>query len=180
MGNPSKNKGKRVERGVCDLLNSVFNLPFQRVPNSGAFFGGKNVTRLANASATQIMLGSGDIIPPEEMPNLLVESKARKDIPFHLLIKEKENKDLSDWIDQVEVDYNAKGKIGFYFITILPNRKGFYICYNKKFIAEGLKAVKNHMIYVHNNTEYVLHELSNIWLEENKMWMLQKCSKSST
>ena len=45
MANPQKNKGKNFERFVAKHLSSVFDLNFERIPNSGAFTGGKNVSR---------------------------------------------------------------------------------------------------------------------------------------
>ena len=54
MSNKSKNKGKSWERDVCNFLSELYNQSFIRVPNSGAFVGGKNEFRKETLSTEQI------------------------------------------------------------------------------------------------------------------------------
>ena len=42
MTSKSKSKGKSWERDVCVFLSKLYNDSFIRVPNSGAYTGGKN------------------------------------------------------------------------------------------------------------------------------------------
>lgn len=53
-GRKSKDKGSAAERELCKLLGGIFNGPFIRSANSGAFVGGKNASRKANLSENQI------------------------------------------------------------------------------------------------------------------------------
>ena len=50
-------------------------MPFQRVPSSGAFTGGKNRHRMEKMDEGQIAASRGDIIPPDSMPHLVIEVK---------------------------------------------------------------------------------------------------------
>ena len=185
MGNANKDKGKRVEREVCELLKNVFGLSFQRIPNSGAFVGGLNVSRLATMSDSQILLHRGDIIPPDELHNLIVECKGRQKFAFHQLLQGKGSADLDEWIDQVEVDWNAGDRKGFYCVVFKPNNLGFFVCYDVAFHIydvftsghQKLTEPRNGAIYKHGDKSYVVSELTKEWLAENKDWFLRKCSK---
>jgi hypothetical protein len=55
----SNRKGKRGERKICNYLNERFNMPFTRVPQSGAIASSQNLTKEA------ALVLSGDIICPE-------------------------------------------------------------------------------------------------------------------
>ena len=80
MSNHNKNKGKSYERQLAKQLTSVFQLNFNRVPNSGAFIGGKNINRAQNLSEQQILLMSGDIIVPEQLAHVDFEFKFYKEL----------------------------------------------------------------------------------------------------
>ena len=82
MSNKSKNKGKSWERDVCNFLSDLYNQSFIRVPNSGAFVGGKNEYRKDHLSAEQIKLSRGDIVPPQNYPYFLAECKNYAEFPF--------------------------------------------------------------------------------------------------
>ena len=45
MTSKSKSKGKSWERDVCVFLSKLYNDSFIRVPNSGAYTGGKKIGR---------------------------------------------------------------------------------------------------------------------------------------
>ena len=45
MVSKSKAKGKSWERDVCNFLSELYHDSFIRVPNSGAYVGGKNEYR---------------------------------------------------------------------------------------------------------------------------------------
>ena len=85
MTNKSKTKGKTWERDVVLFLSELYNQSFIRVPNSGAYVGGKNEYRKAYLSEEQIKLMRGDIVPPLHYPNFLAECKNYEQFPFHLL-----------------------------------------------------------------------------------------------
>lgn len=100
MPSASKSKGNRGERAVADRLSEIFNLNFERVPNSGAFVGGKNSERLARLSKSQQLLTEGDLIVPEELHHMKIECKTYKDFSWKSLFST--NKQLEDWISQAE------------------------------------------------------------------------------
>jgi hypothetical protein len=96
----SKSKGNRGEREVADRLSKLFKLNFERVPNSGAFVGGKNSSRLLRLSKTQKLLTEGDLIVPEELYNMKIECKSYKKFSWFQIFTS--SKQLDDWIQQAE------------------------------------------------------------------------------
>lgn len=112
MPSPQKDKGKRFEREVAKLLTDIFNKPFMRVQNSGAFTGGKNQQRTKSMSATQIKGQRGDIIPPDEY-EWVIECKNHKDFSTGFAgVIAGENKKLNGWLDEVLKD-SENGKIPY-------------------------------------------------------------------
>lgn len=169
MSNRNKEKGKGVEREVAAIFSNAFKQNFQRVPNSGAFIGGKNVERMNKLSANQTNLFKGDIIPPDDMPNLIIECKGRKVFSFNLLFDD--CIELNSWIDQVEIDYNAVGRKGLYFIVFKINNKGFFVCYLNNFMIsnDDDKRELNCLIYNYKENEYIIHRFSKEWLVSNML-----------
>lgn len=102
--NKSKTKGNKFELDIANYLTKNFNESFTRVPNSGAFIGGKNQERKHNLSANQIQLFKGDIIAPDSMTNLVIECKHYKEFPFYKLIGDDKIRILDEWISEVEYD----------------------------------------------------------------------------
>ena len=127
MSNKSKNKGKSWERDVCNFLSELYNDSFIRVPNSGAFVGGKNEFRKESLSEEQIKLMRGDIIPPLNYPYFLAECKNYAEFPFHSLISKTTIPLLDSWIEQVEHDVRYDEDLWVLFIKI--TRKGTYVLY---------------------------------------------------
>ena len=127
MSNKSKNKGKSWERDVCNFLSELYNDSFIRVPNSGAFVGGKNEFRKESLSEEQIKLMRGDIIPPLNYPYFLAECKNYAEFPFHSLISKTTIPLLDSWIEQVEHDVRYDEDLWILFIKI--TRKGTYVLY---------------------------------------------------
>ena len=69
---PSKqiSKGSAFERQIAKHLSEVFELNFERVPNSGAFTGGKNIHRYNTLTEAQKLIYDGDILVPEQLKNI--------------------------------------------------------------------------------------------------------------
>ena len=82
MPSRQKAKGNNFERTIAKHLSSVFECNFERVPTSGAMTGGLNAHVLERLSESQKLLLEGDLIPPDEMPNLKIECKSLKKISF--------------------------------------------------------------------------------------------------
>lgn len=78
MASSAKQKGNSWEREICKFLGETLGGNFQRVPNSGAYIGGKNVHRKASLEVGQARAAKGDIIPPDALPKLNLEAKNYK------------------------------------------------------------------------------------------------------
>jgi Holliday junction resolvase len=155
MSSANKNKGKRGEREVADHLSKVFGLNFERVPNSGAFTGGKNFFRKQQLTETQNLLAEGDIIVPDELKHLCFEIKTYKEFSFAGVYSK--NKQLDDWIKQA----SATTKI--WFLVFKINHAGAFVVYSKK-LQNILKIPRCFSIY---QNEYIINGMSDFF-ENNK------------
>lgn len=138
MSNANKNKGKRFEREVAEMLTNAFGLNFCRVPNSGAFVGGQNSFRRSNLSPSQESLMTGDIIVPEELFHITLECKNYKEFSFASLFTE--NKLLDKWIEQ------AKHPVKFWFLIFKINREGAFVVFDSRLLSY-LRITGNNMLY---------------------------------
>lgn len=120
----SKSKGNRGELELCKKLSAIFGGSFIRVPNSGAFTGGKNSFRKETLSENQNRASKGDIIPPDFMPKLVLEAKWYKDFLFHQLIQPGACSQLDEWIGQA-LDAIDDGDL--WYVAFKINRRGWYI-----------------------------------------------------
>jgi len=138
MPNKSKAKGNAFERELVEILSRVFELNFQRVPNSGSFTGGKNAFRYDKMTDAQKLLHDGDIIVPEELSHISIECKNYKEFAFHSLFTGK-GAIIDEWIKQSD-HTNKPNWLLFFKIT----RKNTYVCHS---IGYNLKISNNTMIY---------------------------------
>lgn len=120
----SKAKGNSGELELCKKLKAIFNGSFIRVPNSGAFTGGKNAFRKEVLSENQTRSSKGDIIPPDFMPKLVLEVKWYKDFLFHQLLQPGPCPQLDEWIGQA-MDAVDSGDV--WYVAFKINRRGWYI-----------------------------------------------------
>ena len=166
MPSASKSKGNRGEREVADKLSSYFNLNFERVPNSGAFVGGKNASRIDRLTKSQQLLTEGDLIVPEELYNMKVECKSYKKFSWFQLFTS--SKQLDDWIDQAK--YTKK----LWFLTFKISYCGTCVVFsNEHFerfvIPQSFSSYKDKYIicefneFFKKNTENILHTCET-WL----------------
>lgn len=126
MGAKSKTKGKTFEREVATHLSKLYEDSFTRVPDSGAFTGGKNAVRKQQLSENQIRAHKGDIIPPDEWKLFNCEAKSYADFPFHHLLINKTIPLLEDWISQtLQAADNGDCNI----IAMKFNRKGRFLAF---------------------------------------------------
>lgn len=89
------------ERKVANDLKSLYNEHSMRVPNSGAFVGGKNAHRMDDMSEGQKRIFDGDVVTPYSICNWKIECKDYTEFKFHQLWTG-DNKQLDSWINQVE------------------------------------------------------------------------------
>ena len=124
VASKSKAKGKGFEREIANHLSGIFDLNFERVPNSGAFTGGKNAFRDNILTEEQSIIFDGDIMPPKELGKTEFECKFHKEIPFHLLYTE--CKLVDDWLEQ------AKSDTKWWFLIFKANRRGRYVAFDNR------------------------------------------------
>jgi hypothetical protein len=124
MPSKSKNKGNVFERETADHLTRVFGHNFERVPNSGAFVGGKNNFRYDSLSKSQQLIYEGDILVPDELDHLKIECKNYKEFAFNHLFSQ--NKTLDVWIEQ------AISNIKTWFLIFKITRRGSYVLMSDK------------------------------------------------
>lgn len=131
-GAASKNKGKSGERELCKIMENTFGGSFIRVPNSGAYVGGRNSSRKEFLSNGQIKITKGDIITPDNMPKFVLESKFYKDFPFHALLGQEPIPILESWIDQT---IDCIDEDDFWMVCFKINRKGWFGCIEDKYAS---------------------------------------------
>jgi hypothetical protein len=138
----SSSKGKSGERELCKYLSEIFGGSFIRSDNSGAFIGGANAHRKALLSKTQITSRKADIIPPDHMPNLVVESKFYKDFRFHQLLQPGPVPMLDEWIKQCidVIDEND-----FWIVCFKINLRGWFVAVPETFFDKLV--FENYAIY---------------------------------
>lgn len=161
MPSKGKAKGNGWEREVADFLSELYGESFVRVPNSGAFIGGKNSHRKGNLSEQQIRGFKGDIIPGPSFPHLNLEAKFYKDFAFHQVLAGS-CKQLDDWINQIlttcdETDINI--------LAMKFNRKGSFIAYEIRHIPI-LNLGPNYIRYYnhkHTHGTWIIQEFNNFW-----------------
>lgn len=163
MANKNKNKGKAFERQICEILGKAFGLNFQRIPNSGAYVGGKNAFRYETLTEEQRLLADGDIIVPSELSHISMECKSYKDFSFSGLFLG-QNALLDGWIKQASETQKSKWLLYFKI-----NNKGIFVVYDMtKFPLDLYK--KNYHIY---QNRYLIQSLDE-FLEKNKERMYEQ------
>ena len=126
MASMSKTKGKTFEREIAKFLSQSYNNSFTRVPDSGAFTGGKNAHRRDTLSEGQIRAHKGDIIPPDDWKYFNCECKNYADFSFHQLFTQSPVPILELWLEQT-LEAADPGDISILFMKF--NRKGKYVAY---------------------------------------------------
>lgn len=126
MSSKSKNKGKGFEREIANYLSEVYKDSFTRVPDSGAFTGGKNAHRRDTLTEGQIRAHKGDIIPPDDWRHFNCECKNYAEFPFHQLFNNNPVLILESWIEQT-LEAADPGDCNIIFMKF--NRRGRYILY---------------------------------------------------
>jgi hypothetical protein len=125
----SKKKGNSYELVIAKRLSAEFNTEFRRVPNSGAFTGGKNRAKVVDLRADAQEILSGDLIGPKGFP-FLVEVKHYADDPMFHKIIQGQDLTLDRWIAQNDGDAAFVDKESLIVFKI--NRKGEYVVINEE------------------------------------------------
>lgn len=162
MPSASKNKGSGFEREFAKFLTGVFGLPFMRASGSGAYIGRKNAFRKQHMSENQIRAAKSDIISPDELPLLVLETKFYKDFRFHQLFNNEECPQLNEWIDQVEATIDT-GDV--WFVVFKINLRGIYVAVSSQFSESMI--FKNHCQYQYKKQVFKITEAKSFF-ETNK------------
>jgi hypothetical protein len=142
MSTAQKAKGNTGERKIADFLGKLYEAKFIRVPNSGAFLGGKNIHRAATMDAGQIATFKADLIPPTNMQRLVIESKFYADFPFHALLKNEDIAILDKWINQAVMVCDQED---FWVVVFRINRRGAFAAFDARHL--DTLTVANHCRY---------------------------------
>lgn len=166
MPSRGKAKGNSWERELAGILKEQFNLPFQRVPNSGAFLGGSNFARRAGLDEGQARIMTGDLIVPEELKHVSFECKFYKKFDYHLLYKE--NKQFEEWVDQAKQGCNVDQ---LWFLCIKANRRDPIIAFDSLIFLDILSNI-NHTSYNYKEKSIFITDLRK-FLTQAKETILQ-------
>ena len=167
MPSSSKTKGNTAERELCKLLSGIFGGSFQRVPNSGAMVGGSNSDRRSTLSKAQDRAFRGDIIPPDHMSRLVIESKFYADFRWHQLLSSCPI--LDQWIAQTVAVADPDD---FWMVAFKINRQGWFVAVSSEACAEC--SVGNHAEY-HSRFGRVLVADLRGFLEANREAIERLC-----
>ena len=168
MPSKSKNKGKGFEREVCNFFKDLYNDSFTRVPDSGAFTGGKNAFRRDTLTEGQVRAHKGDIIPPDDWKYFNAECKNYAEFPFHQLLQDKPIQLLEGWLAQA---LEAEDAGDLTFVCMKFDRKGRYIAYKE---PENFKTTR----YIdYTDTTDTLWRITNFetFFELNKETFKNRC-----
>jgi hypothetical protein len=157
MPSKGKAKGNSWERELSRLLEESFKLPFQRVPNSGAFLGGANSFRRANLDSKQERIMTGDLIVPEQLNHISFECKFYKSFDYHLLYQR--NKQFEGWVDQAIDGCNTDQ---IWFLCIKANRRLPIIAFSSPYFLEYLSShnyatynYRDQLIYITDLKDFI-------------------------
>lgn len=132
-----------------------------RVPNSGAYVGGANVTRKVLMDDGQVRLVKGDIIPPQKFMKFNLEAKNYKDIEFHNIIDGKCKK-LDAWIEQTE----TPAEPGDLSLTIFKiTRKGSWVAFREELAPKFV--LGSYVRYIRGGTQGYIVTSFETFVEQN-------------
>lgn len=152
-----KNKGNSFEREVAKFLSKEHGLNFERVPNSGAFTGGKNAYRRSRMDKIQEHMFLGDIIVPSNW-DFVIECKnyAKLTGGFEAILKG-ESKQLNKWL--TEVRHDAKNSPHMLMFKI--SHKGTFFAL-PEFMIDPSRGEINYIQYTYaENIIYYIFALEN-------------------
>ncbi len=166
MTSKAKQKGNSWEREICSFLGSTLGGNFMRVPNSGAFLGGKNSFRKSFLSEGQQRAAKGDIIPPDELSKLNIEAKNYADIAFHQIINGN-CKQLDNWIDQTEEPADDDD-VSFTIFKI--TRKGSWVAFKTTLLEDFDMSKLSYVTYrknlgMENQCDYIITDFETFFKE---------------
>ena len=97
-----------------------------------------------------------------------------KDFAFHQLIQG-DCSELNKWIDQVSIDFEKGGCKGVFLVLFKINQRGTYVVYKGGCGLEMHKS--NFVIYDYKDSNFVIAQCTDDWLNFNKENFLKLCKK---
>lgn len=152
--NRNKNKGKTYEREVAAFLSKITSYNFGRVPNSGAFTGGKNAFRRDILDESQMALCEGDIITPKEWNKTRIECKFYKDFSWASIFKKDGDSELNKWIRQAK-----DGVRPIWFLCFKINHQGQYVVFDISLFEKFITPIT----WIQYNNDYCITELESFF-----------------
>lgn len=135
MANKSGRIGKGFEYDIRDILREkTGDQSFERVPSSGAYFGGANQVRAQTAREGLTEIMSGDLITPPDW-RWVVECKNHEDVPYHQLFIGDSCRIMEEFLDQINTDAKTTGKEPLLFVKL--RRKGYKLSKKVRDILEA-------------------------------------------
>jgi hypothetical protein len=174
VGAKSKRKGNAGELELSKMLSTMLGGSFIRVPNSGAFIGGKNFHRKAMLSEAQTRHRKGDIVPPDHLPRMVIEAKSYGEFPYHLLIRPKPLPQLDEWIEQT-LDCADPGDA--VFVAFKITRLGWTVAVSEA--DASIYAFHNHVRYEGAHGAWRLTDLVDFF-ERNREVVLVRAGPPAT
>ena len=168
IGKSAKTKGKTGERYFANYLSTITNKQFIRVPNSGAFVGQSNRTRLQHLQHSPQTIHLGDIICPIDIQyHLIFECKNYKNFSFSGLFIN--NTQINKWLEELLYDVESaymyiqtnKPIIGFLLCKF--TNKGNYIIYNPLLLYTLNPQITFPDIFLHFNYNVPALLAQNYW-----------------
>lgn len=148
-----KTKGNAFERKIANLLSERFKdylgveKGFRRNPDSGSFFGGKNVSRVDQYNQDYALFG--DLICPKEF-NYSVECKNYKAPPSFAAVLAGNVSEWDKWLEQAKSDA-AKSNRNMLLIVKYNNVPEFVLV---DLALEGIECryqYRGHRVYTLND-----------------------------
>lgn len=168
-GKKSKTKGNNGERELCKILEEYLGGSWVKTPSSGAFLGGSNKYRAKKLDESQIHTFRADIITPENLTKLVIESKNYSELPLHNMKRNSGIPIVNSWIKDLEHD---AGDDNFAWICYKLKNKGWFI----GFRYEDLQNYKlnNYLFYNSGEKPYVFTDLKE-FLQNNSQKINEIC-----
>lgn len=170
MPNANKNKGKGFERQIAKHLSAVTGFNFERVPNSGAFVGGKNFHRTEKLSKEQTDMFEGDILVPAEWNKFRIECKFYKSFSWEQVLTDESNAILKGWIEQAKA-----GTRPHWFLIFKINFRGEFIVFPKTYNFKYL--FNNFLEFSMEKEDYIIVSMKNFF--ENNKYTIEQMNKEN-
>lgn len=144
MSSSSRIKGSGFEREISKYLATLYGENFHRIPNSGAYVGGKNTARKSALDLNQSKGFKGDINAPDSWKYFNAEAKFYSDFQFHQLFTD--SRQLETWISQL---LTAGDDHDLSVLFMKFNRRGRYLA-----VQSDLNWNKNCNYFIYQTTQY--------------------------